>query len=117
MNDRVLSRHLSSPFALIYARKLNRSRDYRGTEIVKATPKELIKKNRKIIKAIYLEIEGKSRKKGEEDARRVNGKRKLKRLEVKTKVMKTVDVQTSKLQQRWKGPFTIVGYNEKSKSY
>jgi hypothetical protein len=84
---------------------------------VKATPEELMKKNRKMFKAIYLEIKGKSREKGEEDAKRVNGKRELKRLEVKTKVMKTVDVQTSKLQQKWEGPFTIVGYDEKSKSY
>jgi hypothetical protein len=117
MNDRVLGRHLSSPFALMYARKLNGSRDYRGTEIVRATPEELMKRNRKMVEAIYPEIEGKSREKGEEDARRVNGKRELKRLEVKTKVMKTVDVRTSKLQQRWEGPFTIVGYDEKSKGY
>jgi hypothetical protein len=97
MNDRVLGRHLFSPFILKNARKLNGSRDYRETEIVRVTPKKLMKKNKKMIKAIYSEIKKKSREKEEEDARRVNGKRELKKLEVKTKVMKTVDVRTSKL--------------------
>jgi hypothetical protein len=76
----------------MYVRKLNGNKDYKGTEIVRATPEELIKKNRKMVVAIYPEIEGKSREKREENARRVNGKRELKRLEVKTKMMKTIDI-------------------------
>jgi hypothetical protein len=108
MNDRVLGRHLSSPFALMYARKLNGSRDYKGTEIVRATSEELMKKNRKMVEAIYPEIKRKSREKGEENTKRVNRKKELKRLEVKTKVIKTVDIRISKLQQRWEGLFTIV---------
>jgi hypothetical protein len=59
----------------MYARKLNGSKDYRGTVIVKATPKELIKRNRKMVATIYPKIEGKSKEKREENARRVNGKR------------------------------------------
>jgi actin-related protein len=75
MNNKVLGRHLSSLFALMYAKKLNGSKDKRGTEIVRATSKELIKRNRKMVAAIYPKIERKSREKGEENARRVNGKR------------------------------------------
>jgi hypothetical protein len=92
MNNRVLDRHLSSLFALMYVRKLNGSKDYRGTEIVRATPKKLIKKNRKMVATIYPKIERKSREKGEENTRRVNGKRELKKLEVKKKLIKTVAV-------------------------
>jgi hypothetical protein len=92
MNNRVLGRHLSSLFALMYTRKLNGSKDYRGTEIVRATPKKLIKRNRKIVAVIYPKIKRKSKEKEEENARRMNGKRELKKLEVKTKVMKTVNI-------------------------
>jgi hypothetical protein len=45
----------------------------------------------------------------------VNGKKELKRLEMKTKVMKTVDIRTSKIVVKMRK--AIVGYDEKSKSY
>jgi hypothetical protein len=97
MNDKVLDRHLSSLFTLMYAKKLNRNKDYKRIEIVRATLEELMKRNKKMVKIIYLKIERKSREKGKENVKRVNGKRKLKKLEVKTKVIKTIDIQTSKL--------------------
>jgi hypothetical protein len=78
----VQGRLLSNLFTLMYVNKMNGSRDYKGTKIIKATPKELMKKNRKIVEVIHLKIKKKSKKKKKEITKKVNRKRKLKKLEV-----------------------------------
>jgi hypothetical protein len=50
MNNKVMGRYLFSSFALMYARKLNGSKDYRKTKIVRVTLKKLMKRNRKMVK-------------------------------------------------------------------
>jgi hypothetical protein len=102
MNNRVLGRHLSSLFALMYVRKLNGSKDYKGTEIVRATLEELIKKNRKMVAAIYPEIERKLREK----------KRKCQKSEWKKRVEEVKSENKSDEDSRYINLKTIVKMKE-----
>ena len=67
LNDRVVSRHNSSPFALMFARGLNQSRDYLSVVSNIASEKELLDRNFKMVSAVYPAIQWKSLKSGEKD--------------------------------------------------
>ena len=122
INDRILGRHGSSPFACMFARKLNTARDYQDINLRRASVEALLERNRKMVEAIYPTLEQKSREKAEKDCEATNRNKKrggvlAEVLPVQTQVMKTVDVWQTKLQQRWEGPFSVVGYNPKTKGY
>ena len=51
LNDRILTRHKSTPFAVMFAQKLNTAHDYRGTESDLASEEELLAQNQKMVEA------------------------------------------------------------------
>ena len=42
LNDRIVGRHMSSPFALMFARKLNKFEDYQSIELQEVSEEDLI---------------------------------------------------------------------------
>ena len=122
LNDRILGRHGSSSFACMFARRLNTARDYTDINIRRASVEALLERNRKMVEVIYPALEERSREKAEKECETANNRKRRGRipsevLPVQTRVMKTVDVRQSKLQQRWEGPFVVVGYNPKTRGY
>ncbi len=122
VNDRVIGRHLSSPFSCMFARKLNTCRDYREVISDPASMDELFERNKKMVEAVYPQLEERSRAAGKKYSDAHNKEMETKRkklgpLKNGTKVMKMVDVRSSKLEQRWEGPFTVVDYDKSIKGY
>ena len=64
LNDRIISRHGSTPFSLMFARRVNTCRDYSSTAINVASIEELMERNRQMIEIVYPEIEKKSTESG-----------------------------------------------------
>jgi hypothetical protein len=120
LNQRIVSRHRSSPFALLFARKVNEMKNYEEVEAKIATEDELEERGRRMVEAVYPEVEKVSREVGEkgckEDGEKRRGMRK-ERLKNGTKVMKRVDVRGSKGEERWEGIYVVVGFNAREGGY
>lgn len=97
LNDRVLSWHGSSPFAVMFARKLNGFRDFRGIEAEPLSLDEMIQRNREMIEVIFPATAEQSKQKGQARCDIANAQRQKKH--TIRQMMKMVDVRNSKLQQ------------------
>ena len=117
LNDRIVGRHMSSPFAVMFARKLNKFEDYQSIELQEVSEEDLIERNKKMIDAVYPAIFGRYKEAGRKYSERKNKAKKEKIWEAGTEVMKMVDVRGAKSDQRWEGPFKVVGYNQATKGY
>jgi len=118
LNQRIVGRYRSSPFALFFARVINKFEDYSEVEIVKVSEEELQKRGDEMVRVVYPEIEKISREVGEKECsqkKRV-GERK-ESLEVGTRVMKRVDVRGSKSEERFEGIYTVVAFDKRSGGY
>jgi hypothetical protein len=117
LNDRIVARHKSSPFACMFARRVNGARDYSNVEIDRASEEQLLERNRKLLTAVYPELEKSSKSVGELNAAQANKGKKPTPIPIGAVVMKCVDVRKTKLQQRWEGPFVVAAHDEKKGAY
>ena len=117
LNDQIVGRHMSSPFALMFARKLNKFKDYQSIELQEVSEEDLIEQNKKMINAVYSAIFECSKEAGRKYSEKKNKVKKEKIWEAGTEVMKMVDVRGAKSDQHWKGPFKVVKYNQATKGY
>ena len=123
LNDRYISRHKSTPFAVMFVRERNQAANYEGLELEVATLEKLLKRNQKMVYSVYPVLAKLSKevgKKGCDDANEMRQKKRSlqpKPLAIGTSVMKEVDKRTTKWQQHWEGPFCIAKYNNEMKGY
>ena len=54
LNDHYISRHKSTPFAVMFARERNQAANYEGLELEVATPEKLLKKNQKMVYSFFF---------------------------------------------------------------
>ena len=117
LNDRVVSRHNSSPFALMFARGLNQSCDYSSVVSDIASEKELLDRNFKMVSAVYPAIQWKSLKSGEKDCEQKNKRKKEKIFQPGDFVMKLVDKRDNKEDPKWEGPLRVVKREPGTRGY
>jgi transposase InsO family protein len=123
LNERILSRHMSSPFSLMFARRLNGFGDYREVEKADESEEEkvarLAERSRVMGEVIFPEIARVSEEKGKAACEKKNSKRRqiVKKLKVGTRVMVKIEIREDGQEERYEGPFTVVGYSEKDKGY
>ena len=123
LNDCYISRHKSTPFAVMFVRERNQAANYEGLELEVATPEKLLERNRKMVYLVYPALAKLSKevsKKGCDDVNEMRQKKRSlqpKPLAIGTSVMKEVDKRTTKWQQCWEGPFRIAKHNNKTKGY
>ena len=108
LNDCVVSRHNSSPFALMFARGLNQSCDYSSVVSDIASEKELLDRNFKMVSAVYPVIQWKSLKSGEKDCEQKNKRKKGKIFQSGDFMMKLVNKRDNKEDPKWEGPLHVV---------
>ena len=118
LNDRFVNRSATRAFVAMFGRLVNGFEDFRGVQLSDNDEafKELQKRNDAMMEVIFPAIEENIRLRGEAEAEEANkrlerGKRRS-TFKLGDKVMKKVDIQSSKLQQRWEGPFVIVEVNK-----
>ena len=116
LNDRVVSRHNSRPFSLMFGRRFNGFQDYRKVEFEEGSEKLWIDNALKWGNDVWDVISKKGTEKGAKQCDRANEKararNKKEELKVGDVVMKIRQKRTSKMAERWEGPFVIF---EKSK--
>ena len=111
LNDRVLSRHDSRAFSLMFGRRFNGFRNYREVEFDESRGREWIENAQKWGNDVWEAIALKSKEVGDGVCERSNKKKgaKNKRQELKVGdfVMKMRHVRTTKFAERWEGPYQI----------
>ena len=117
LNNRVVSCHNSSPFALMFARGLNQSHDYLSVVSDIASEKELLDRNFKMVSAVYPAIQWKSLKSGEKDCEQKNKGKKEKIFQPGDFVMKLVDKRDNKEDPKWEGPLRVVKREPGTRGY
>ena len=124
LNDRVLTRHDSCPFSLMYGRRMNGFEDYRHVDWDEKDGKDWIENVQKWMEEVWEIISKKSKEVGEKQVEIKNKKNKnikgknVKRdkLDVGDIVMKKI-MKKTKMGERWEGPFEVIEYNEDSGGY
>ena len=117
LNDRVVSHHNSSPFALMFARGLNQSHDYLSVVSDITSKKELLDRNFKMVSAVYSAIQWKSLKSGEKDCEQKNKRKKEKIFQPRDFMMKLVDKRDNKEDPKWEGPLRVVKREPGTRGY
>jgi hypothetical protein len=118
MNNRILSRHGSRPFDVLFRRKLNGLEDYKGTPAATTNTLAIEARARDIGKIVFSAIGARARRDAErkcEDKNR-EGER-SRRFGVGEWVMKKKDGLAEEVQAPWKGPYLIISENKESKGY
>ena len=112
LNDRVLSRHDSRAFSLMFGRRFNGFKNYREVEFDESNGREWIENAQKWGIDVWEAISLKSKEVGDGICNRLNKKKgaKNKRQELKVGdfVMKMRHVRTTKFAERWEGPFQVI---------
>ena len=120
MNDRVLSRHGSRPFSVMFGRKMNGFDDYREVSWDEKEGKEWLENAKKWGKDVWEAISLKGKNYGTEVCDKKNEvglkSRKRRLLKVNDLVMRVIG-RRNKLGERWEGPFVVIEYDKKVGGY
>ena len=121
LNDRIISRHGSRPFSLLFGRRMNGFEDFRETELSTKSPEELLANAEKWGETVWSAISAKSAKVGQANVDRSNkkggGKYKRESLNVGDMVVKAIQKKRGKMGERWEGPFVVKEFNDKLGGY
>ena len=120
MNDRVLSRHGSRPFSVMFGRKMNGFDDYQEVSWDEKEGKEWLENAKKWGKDVWEAISLKGKNYGTEVCDKKNEvglkSRKRRLLKVNDLVMRVIGCR-NKLGERWEGPFVVIEYDKKVGGY
>ena len=120
MNDRVLLRHGSRPFSVMFGRKMNGFDDYREVSWDEKEGKEWLENAKKWGKDVWEAISLKGKNYGTEVCDKKNEvglkSRKRRLLKVNDLVMRVIG-RRNKLGERWEGPFVVIEYDKKVGGY
>lgn len=114
MNYKIRNRTNSSPFSLMYARTINKIKDYNSEEEIKQMPshymseEELMKKINEMEKIVFPAIKERTQRIIEEYSKRYNKKKMLIEIENGTHVMVKLPHRPNKLAPLYEGPYTVV---------
>lgn len=109
INERIMARHGSSPFAVMHGRSSNPFVNYSNVSSTPASIDDLLERNRLMIKVVFPALRERSEKYMAKYKSQADRRRKIvsETPPVGSFVMKQVDSKKSKLHQRWEGPFEV----------
>lgn len=123
LNSRITYRHGSTPFAVMFARKLNEWKSYSGekpSDFIKEADmqiEDLIQRNQKMAEIVFPGLLKKSEENGQCSCAQANAHRKQETpFAIGTKVMLRNESKPGMGETR-SGPFTVVSYEKKSSTY
>ncbi|KAG1450460.1 hypothetical protein G6F55_009674 [Rhizopus delemar] len=114
VNYKIRNRTNSSPFSLMYARTINKIKDYSSEEEIKQMPsrymseEELMKRIEKMEKIVFPAIKERTQRIVEEYSKRYNKRKMLIEIENGTHVMVKLPHRPNKLAPLYEGPYTVV---------
>ena len=123
LNNRILLRHNSCPFSLMFGRRMNGFEEFRDWAHDKVyseeETEELLKELKTWGKEIWKIVSKESEAIGTRHTERGNkrDKSRVKNFKVGDLVLKKIVNRRNKMGKRWEGPFEILAFDEKQKGY
>ena len=122
LNDRIISRHRSRPFSVMFGRRMNKFENFEGVELANDLDEgELVKKAQEWGSKLWEILAKEGGEKGDRDCEATNnkksGSRTCQTLKVGDWVVREVQKRNSKLGERWEGPYEVKGFDEERGGY
>jgi hypothetical protein len=118
INNRILSRHGSRPFDVLFGRRSNGLKDYRGTPAATTNTLAIEARAKDMGEIVFPAIGARARRDAERKCEDRNREEERgRRFRVGEWVMKKKDGLAGGVQVPWEGPYLIIGENEESKGY
>ena len=122
LNDRIISRHRSRPFLVMFGRRMNKFENFEGVELANDLDEgELVKKAQEWGSKLWEILAKEGGEKGDRDCEATNnkksGSRTCQTLKVGDWVVREVQKRNSKLGERWEGPYEVKGFDEERGGY
>ena len=114
LNDRIISRHRSCLFSVMFGRRMNKFENFEGVELANDLDEgELVKKAQEWGSKLWEILAKEGGEKGDRDCEATNNKKSGSRthqtLKVGDWVVQEVQKRDSKLGERWEGPYKVKG--------
>jgi transposase InsO family protein len=118
MNNRILSRHGSKSFDVLFERRLNNLENYRGTPAATTNTLAIEARARDMGEIVFSAIRARAKRDAERKCEDKNREgEKSRKFRVGEWVMKKKDGLVGGVQALWKGLYLVIGKNEESKRY
>ena len=122
LNDRIISRHRSRLFSVMFGRRMNKFENFEGVELANNLDEgELVKKAQEWGSKLWEILAKEGGEKGDRDCEATNnkksGSRTCQTLKVGDWVVQEVQKRNSKLGERWEGPYKVKGFDEERGGY
>ena len=122
LNDRIISRHRSRLFSVMFGRRMNKFENFEGVELANDLDEgELVKKAQEWGSKLWEILAKEGGEKGDRDCEATNnkksGSRTCQTLKVGDWVVREVQKRNSKLGERWEGPYEVKGFDEERGGY